>query len=96
MADESQAGPNQEQELAIKIFKTSILVFKDRDRYVSGEFRWRHGYCKSNPRKMVRLWAEKEMRNYRRLALGGVPCPSVHLLREHVLLMGFLGRDGRR
>jgi hypothetical protein len=24
-------------ELAIKIFKTSILVFKDRDKYVSGE-----------------------------------------------------------
>lgn len=25
--------------LAIKIYKTSILVFKDRDKYVSGEFR---------------------------------------------------------
>lgn len=24
---------------AIKIYKTSILVFKDRDRYVTGEFR---------------------------------------------------------
>ena len=70
-------------EFAIKVYKTSVLTFKDRDRYVSGEFRWRHGYCRSNPRKMVRMWAEKEMRNYRRLALAGVPCPSVHLLREH-------------
>jgi len=25
------------REYAIKIYKTSILVFKDRDRYVSGE-----------------------------------------------------------
>lgn len=25
---------------AIKIYKTSILLFKDRDKYVSGEFRW--------------------------------------------------------
>uniref|UniRef100_A0A8C1ASA3 Serine/threonine-protein kinase RIO1 n=2 Tax=Cyprinus carpio TaxID=7962 RepID=A0A8C1ASA3_CYPCA len=48
---------------AIKIYKTSILLFKDRDKYVSGEFRFRHGYCKGNPRKMVRTWAEKEMRN---------------------------------
>lgn len=24
---------------AIKIYKTSILLFKDRDKYVSGEFR---------------------------------------------------------
>ena len=40
------------------------------------------------------MWAEKEMRNYRRLALSGVPCPPVHMLRDHVLLMGFLGHDG--
>ena len=33
-------------EYAIKIYKTSILVFKDRDKYVSGEHRWRRGYCK--------------------------------------------------
>lgn len=26
-------------DMAIKIYKTSILVFKDRDRYVSGDFR---------------------------------------------------------
>lgn len=32
-------------EFAIKIYKTSILVFKDRDKYVSGEHRWRRGYC---------------------------------------------------
>ena len=61
-------------EYAIKVYKTSILVFKDRDRYVSGEFRFRHGYCKANPRKMVKMWAEKEMRNYRRLALAEVAC----------------------
>ena len=33
-------------EYAIKIYKTSILVFKDRDKYVTGEHRWRKGYCK--------------------------------------------------
>jgi RIO kinase 1 len=33
-------------ERAIKVYKTSILVFKDRDRYVTGEHRFRHGYCK--------------------------------------------------
>lgn len=51
---------------AIKIYKTSILVFKDRDKYVTGEFRFRRGYCKGNPRKMVKTWAEKEMRNLSR------------------------------
>lgn len=51
---------------AVKIYKTSILIFKDREKYVVGEFRFRHGYNKSNPRKMVQLWAEKELRNLKR------------------------------
>lgn len=84
----------EDMEFAVKIFKTSILVFKDRDRYVSGEYRFRHGYCKSNPRKMVRTWAEKEMRNLKRLCAAGVPCPVPHLLKSHVLVMDFLGKDG--
>lgn len=78
---------------AIKIYKTSILHFKDRDKYVSGEFRFRHGYCKGNPRKMVRTWAEKEMRNLLRLQAAGIRSPEPLLLRSHVLLMGFIGKD---
>ncbi|KAM8851353.1 serine/threonine-protein kinase RIO1 [Spinachia spinachia] len=78
---------------AIKIYKTSILLFKDRDKYVSGEFRFRRGYCKGNPRKMVRTWAEKEMRNLIRLQTAGIPSPEPKLLRSHVLLMSFIGKD---
>ncbi|XP_075338566.1 serine/threonine-protein kinase RIO1 isoform X2 [Odontesthes bonariensis] len=78
---------------AIKIYKTSILLFKDRDKYVSGEFRFRHGYCKGNPRKMVRTWAEKEMRNLIRLQTAGIPSPEPLMLRSHVLLMSFIGKE---
>ena len=83
------------EDLALKIYKTSILVFKDRDRYVSGEYRFRSGYSKRNPRKMVRLWAEKEMRNLRRMRTAGLPCPAARLLRQHVLVMDFVGKDGQ-
>lgn len=79
--------------IAIKIYKTSILVFKDRDRYVAGEYRFRHGYSRHNPRKMVKVWAEKEMRNLRRLKLHGIPCPEAIQLKLHVLLMGFIGNE---
>ncbi|KIJ45720.1 hypothetical protein M422DRAFT_125711, partial [Sphaerobolus stellatus SS14] len=72
-------------------FKTSILVFKDRDKYVTGERRFRRGYSKHNPRKMVRLWAEKEMRNLKRLVGAGIPCPEPIEVRENVLVMAFLG-----
>jgi len=85
---------NNELEYAIKIYKTSILVFKDRDKYVSGEHRWRKGYCKSNPRKMVKVWAEKELRNYKRLHIAGIPCPEPFLLKSNVLVMQFLGENG--
>lgn len=86
--------PQVGRELAIKIYKTSILVFKDRDQYVSGEFRFRRGYNKHNPRKMVKMWAEKEYRNLTRLEMAGIPCPSPVMLRSHVLVMTFLGADG--
>ena len=79
--------------LALKIYKTSILVFKDRDRYVSGEFRFRHGYARHNPRKMVRLWAEKEARNLKRMVSAGLRAPVPVELRDHVLVMQFLGDD---
>jgi RIO kinase 1 len=76
---------------AVKVYKTSILVFKDRDKYVTGEFRFRQGYSKSNNRAMVKLWAEKEMRNLRRIYATGIPCPEPLYLRLHVLAMGFIG-----
>ena len=76
---------------AIKVYKTSILVFKDRQKYVTGEFRFRQGYNKSNNRAMVKVWAEKEMRNLRRIYSAGIPCPEPIHLRLHVLVMGFIG-----
>ncbi|EAU85767.2 atypical/RIO/RIO1 protein kinase [Coprinopsis cinerea okayama7 len=80
--------------LALKIYKTSILVFKDRSKYVTGEYRFRRGYSR-NPRKMVRLWAEKEMRNLRRLRAAGIESPEPVEVRENVLVMTFVGdRDG--
>ncbi|XP_076072505.1 serine/threonine-protein kinase RIO1-like isoform X2 [Mytilus galloprovincialis] len=83
-----------DQDMAVKVYKTSILVFKDRDKYVSGEFRFRHGYCKHNPRKMVQTWAEKEMRNLIRIHQAGILCPEPILLKSHVLVMRFIGTDG--
>ncbi|GAB7359798.1 hypothetical protein MBLNU230_g6967t1 [Neophaeotheca triangularis] len=78
---------------AIKIYKTSILVFKDRDKYVSGEFRFRQGYNKGSNRAMVKVWAEKEFRNLRRLYAAGIPCPEPVSLKAHVLVMSFLGNN---
>jgi len=79
----------------MKVFKTSILIFKDRERYVSGEFRFRKGHCKGNPRKMVILWAEKEVRNLKRIATTGdvVKCPIPYIFKNNVIVMDFIGEN---
>lgn len=43
---------------------------------------------------MVRLWAEKELRNLTRMHNVGLPVPKPRVLKSHVLLMDFIGKDG--
>lgn len=76
---------------AVKIYKTAILVFKDRERYMTGEHRFKSGPEKGNNRKMVKMWAEKEFRNLHRLRSAGIPCPEPIKLKLHVMVMSFLG-----
>ncbi|KAH7066524.1 RIO1 family-domain-containing protein [Paraphoma chrysanthemicola] len=92
----SDDGEQIQTHRAVKVYKTSILVFKDRAKYVEGEFRFRQGYNKSNNRAMVRLWADKERRNLARIHDAGIPSPAPVALRNHVLVMGFVGdRKGK-
>lgn len=86
----------KKKEYAIKIFKTSILVFKDRERYVDGEYRFRNSRSQHNPRKMIKIWAEKEFRNLKRIYNSGViPVPRPIEVKNNVLVMEFLNRgDG--
>lgn len=58
------------------------------------KFRYRRGYCKHNPRKMVATWAEKEMRNLLRMYQNGLPVPKPYALKGHVVVMDFIGKDG--
>ncbi|KAI1810186.1 putative extragenic suppressor of the bimD6 mutation [Poronia punctata] len=76
---------------AVKVYKTAILSFKDRERYITGEHRFKSGADKGNNRKMVKLWAEKEFRNLRRIHSAGIACPEPIQLKIHVLVMAFLG-----
>lgn len=76
---------------AVKVYKTAILVFKDRERYITGEHRFKSGADKGNSRKMVKLWAEKEFRNLRRIHTSGIASPEPVSLKLHVMVMSFLG-----
>ena len=82
-------------ECAVKIFKTTLNEFKNRDRYIKDDFRFRYKFSKQNPRKLVRVWAEKEMHNLNRMSRAGLRCPEVVLLKKHVLIMSFIGEEMR-
>lgn len=78
-------------QMAIKVYKTAILKFKDRERYITGEHRFKSGAEKGNSRKMVKLWAEKEYRNLKRISAQGIPSPTPVELKMNVMVMSFLG-----
>ncbi|CAM9800854.1 unnamed protein product, partial [Ectocarpus sp. 12 AP-2014] len=40
------------------------------------------------------VWAEKEMRNLKRLVAAGIPSPAPVLIKNNVLVMDFLGKAG--
>lgn len=40
---------------------------------------------------MIKLWAEKEFHNLRRLQKAGIPSPKPLLIKKHVLVMSFIG-----
>lgn len=82
-------------EYAVKIFKTTLNDFKARSKYVEGEHRFRHKMSSQNPRKLIRLWAEKEMRNLKRAEKAGLRCPQGFLLKRHILVMQFVGHNGQ-
>ncbi|KAH9903545.1 RIO1 family-domain-containing protein [Xylariomycetidae sp. FL2044] len=84
-------GSGSPVQRAVKVYKTAILSFKDRERYIAGEHRFKMGADKGNNRKMVKLWAEKEFRNLRRIYTAGIACPEPIQLKLHVLVMSFLG-----
>lgn len=58
-------------ECAIKVFKTTLNEFKNRDRYIKDDFRFKDAckFGKQNPRKFIKLWAEKEMYNLNRYVI---------------------------
>ncbi|XP_007435372.1 serine/threonine-protein kinase RIO3 [Python bivittatus] len=80
-------------ECAIKVFKTTLNEFKNREKYIKDDYRFKDRFSKLNPRKIIRMWAEKEMHNLTRMQKAGIRCPQVVSLKKHVLVMSFIGQD---
>ncbi|XP_030069376.1 serine/threonine-protein kinase RIO3 [Microcaecilia unicolor] len=89
----SMDDQNIPPECAIKVFKTTLNEFKNRDKYIKDDYRFKERFSKLNPRKIIRMWAEKEKHNLKRMQKAGIPCPEVVILKKHILVMSFIGQD---
>lgn len=88
----SMEGHEVPKKIAIKVFKTTLLDFRTREKYVHGDHRFsKDDYKKQNPRRIIKIWAMKEVANLNRMRKFDMPCPSVVLLKKHVLLMSLIG-----
>ncbi len=76
---------------AVKVFKTSLNEFKTRDKYIKDDKRFKDRFGKQNPRKIVHIWAEKELHNLLKMERFGVRVPKPVLLKKHVLVMELIG-----
>lgn len=81
------------KECAIKIFKTTLNEFKQRDRYIKDDYRFKDRFSKQNNRTVIFMWAEKEMHNLMRMQKIGINCPEVIALKKNLLLMSFIGSN---
>ncbi|KAM6908499.1 serine/threonine-protein kinase RIO3 [Lycodopsis pacificus] len=80
-------------EVVLKVYKTTLNEFKNRDRYIKDDYRFIDRFSKLNSRKVIKLWAEKEMHNLTRMKKAEIPCPEVVVLKKHILVMSFIGKD---
>eukprot|EP01122_Echinamoeba_exundans_P016150 TRINITY_DN8098_c0_g1_i1.p1 TRINITY_DN8098_c0_g1~~TRINITY_DN8098_c0_g1_i1.p1 ORF type:complete len:703 (+),score=153.41 TRINITY_DN8098_c0_g1_i1:241-2109(+) len=84
------------KEYAVKIFKTTLSEFREREQYLLGEWRFRHETTKQlSTHKLIKLWAEKEIRNLKRLRSCDVAVPEPIALKGHIVIMDFLGAKSR-
>jgi len=78
--------------IVVKIFRTSTLNFKKILTYISGDIRFKK-YSKKT-RSVIKLWVEKEFKNLNRSTSVGVNVPKPILVKNNVLLMELIGKNG--
>ena len=89
----AKAGEKYGVDIAIKIYKVETMVFRDREEYIDGERRFSKGQSRTNPRKLIKLWAEKEYRNLKRMHDNNLPSPKPLRIFNNLLLMEFVGEN---
>ncbi len=84
------------KEYAVKIYLTATAEFRRSIyKYIIGDPRF-EGIDLSNTKKLFFAWARKEYRNLKRMYEAGVSVPKPYLVYQNIVVMEFIGREGKR
>ena len=87
--DEQDEGQRKKR-LAVKVYATTVNVFKKRQVYMQG---WHNFDGVRQGRQMVGQWATNEFNHLKRLHEAKIPCPEPVAHRDNVLVMSLLSTD---
>jgi RIO kinase 1 len=81
-------GENQDL-LAVKIYRTSTSTYKNLMKYITGDPRFRN--IPKDRRGIISLWAQKEYKNLKRMEAAEIPAPRPVKLLSNILVMTYIG-----
>ncbi len=77
---------------AVKIYKIRTSDFKNMERYIKGDFRFKHS--RRTKKDTVFTWAKKEFKNLSLARSAKASAPLPIYVSENILVMEFIGEDG--
>ncbi len=77
---------------AVKIYKVETSGFKNMEKYIKGDLRFKH--IGKGKRNLVYEWTKKEFKNLQIARDAGVRVPLAYGFLNNVLVMEFIGEGG--
>ncbi|WEU40775.1 MAG: serine protein kinase RIO [Candidatus Odinarchaeum yellowstonii] len=84
---------NNDVDYAVKIYRTSTANFKAIQNYIKGDPRFKK--IRKGIRPLIYAWALKEFKNLQRASAAGVRVPKPVAVKNNVLIMEFIGCEGK-
>ncbi len=84
---------NNDVDFAVKIYRTATANFKAIQNYIRGDPRFKK--IRKGIRPLIYAWALKEFKNLQRASSAGVRVPKPVAVKNNVLIMEFIGANGK-
>ncbi|MFW9991339.1 MAG: serine protein kinase RIO [Candidatus Odinarchaeota archaeon] len=81
----------EQKYVAIKVYRTRVIEFKNFQRYIHGDPRFKS--MSKSSHKLITEWALKEYKNLARITKAGIKAPVPVAVKRNVLLAQFIGES---